>query len=310
MESTSKITRDELVARLAEKNPPLVIDVLPEEEFRAVHLAAARNACVYNVTFLDDVKKLAPDSSKPLVVYGSSERSLASATAAEKLIGAGYADVADYRGGLEDWRDAGMPVEGDPSVVKSQAELREGTHPIDIGKSRIEWTGRNLMSAHSGTIRLCEGGIEIAQGLPVSGSFTVDMNTITNADIEDAELRQLLIDHLKSDDFFDVQRFPDAKFQLSRVVMLSDARPGNPNCEVSGELTMKGISREVAFRAVLGQTVEGLLAADAHFDIDRTQWNVLYGSGKFYEKLGKHLVHDEISLALKLVTLPLGSTMA
>ena len=55
---------------------------------------------------------------------------------------------------------------------------------------------------------------------------------------------------------------------------------------------------------MFGTTADGLLAADAHFDIDRTRWNVLYGSGKFYEKLGKHLVSDDISLALKLIASP------
>ena len=73
---------------------------------------------------------------------------------------------------------------------------------------------------------------------------------------------------------------------------------------MAGELTLKGVRRALAFPAILGPTPDGTLAADAHFDIDRTEWNVLYGSGKFYEKLGKHLVNDVISLALKLVTQP------
>ena len=109
-----EITRDELAARLAGKSPPLVIDVLPEEEFKAGHLPGAKNACVYDITFLDDVKRLAPNRATPLVLYGSSARNLASTTAAEKLTAAGYTHVADYRGGIEDWRAAGKPVEGQP----------------------------------------------------------------------------------------------------------------------------------------------------------------------------------------------------
>jgi polyisoprenoid-binding protein YceI len=73
--------------------------------------------------------------------------------------------------------------------------------------------------------------------------------------------------------------------------------------QVTGELTLKSVTNEIAFPAIIGLTPDGLIAADAHFDIDRTRWNVLYGSGKFYEKLGKHLVNDAVSLALKLVTL-------
>jgi polyisoprenoid-binding protein YceI/rhodanese-related sulfurtransferase len=305
MKPSPQIARGELITRLAMKDAPVVVDVLPEEEFNTVHLPGAKNACVYNVTFLDDVKKLVADRGKGIVVYGSSSRNRASATAAEKLIAAGYSAVVDYREGLEDWRAAGQVVEGDAGATRREPNLRDGTHLIDIKKSKIDWTGRNLMGAHTGTIYLREGCIEVEGGHPVRGSFVVDMNTMTNSDIEENDMRQMLIAHLKSDDFFDTEHFPDAQFRLSKITVLPEAKPGSPNCEVCGDLTMKGVSGDLAFRAILGQTAEGLLAADAHFDIDRTRWNVLYGSGKFYEKLGKHLVHDEISLALKLVTLRL-----
>jgi rhodanese-related sulfurtransferase/polyisoprenoid-binding protein YceI len=301
--SAPQISRDELASRLVGTNPPLVIDVLPEEEYQAAHLPGAKNACVFNVTFVDDVKKLAPDASKPLVVYGSSSRDLASATAAEKLVAAGYTDVADYRGGLEDWRAAGQPVEEDPSAAKPEIKLRDGIHQINVEKSRIEWTGRNLMSAHCGTIKLRSGQIEVFNARPVRGAFTLDMDSIENMDIQDSKMRQILIRHLKSDDFFDVQRFPVAELQVLKITPLPDSQPGSPNCEVTGKLTLKAVSGEILFRAILAPTPDGLLAADAHFDIDRTRWNVFYGSGRFYEKLGKHVVNDDVSLALKLVTL-------
>lgn len=302
MKSIPQISCDELVARLADQNPPILIDVLPEEEFGLVHLPGAKNACVYNVTFLDDVAKLVPDRAKSVVLYGSSALSLASTTAAEKLVAAGYGALVDYRGGIEDWLSAGHPTEGNRSDEKPESKLRDGMHEIDRETSKVEWTGRNLTGAHSGILKLSDGSIEVAGGQPLRGSFTLDMNSIANADIEDGDMRQLLIEHLKSDDFFDVQRFPEAKFRISKCTAVPGAKPGRPNYEITGELTMKGVTREIVFPAMLGLTTDGVLAADAHFDIDRTQWNVLYGSGKFYEKLGKHLVNDEISLALKLIT--------
>lgn len=305
MKSIPQISCAELVARLASGNPPILIDVLPEEEFSLAHLPGAKNACVYNVTFLDDVRKLVPDLAKSLVLYGSSTRSLASATAAEKLVAAGYVALADYREGLEGWLSAGQPTEGDNRGERPESKPSDGVHEIDRERSKVEWTGRNLTGAHSGVLKLSEGNIKVVDGQPLRGSFTLDMNSMANADIEDGDLRHLLIEHLKSDDFFDVQRFPEATFRISKCTPVPGAKPGNPNCEITGELTIKGITREIEFPAMLGLTPDGLLAADAHFDIDRTQWNVLYGSGKFYEKLGKHLVNDEISLALKLITRPL-----
>ena len=307
--SAPQISRDELALCLGEPNPPLVIDVLPEEEYEAARLPGAKNACVFNVTFLDDVKKLASDRARPLVLYGSSAHDFASATAVEKLLAAGYTQVTDYRGGLEDWRAAGQPIESNPgaaqrSISRRSIPPRDGTHRIDVEKSRIEWTGRNLTSAHSGAIKLNAGQMELREGRPIGGAFTLDMGSMENLNLQDSAMRQLLIRHLKSDDFFDVERFPTAEFRLSKITAIPGARRGNPNWEVSGELTLKSVTNQIVFPAMIGLTTDGLIAADAHFDFDRTRWKVLYGSGKFYEKLGKHLVNDEVSLALKLVTLP------
>src|SRR5687768_7331648 len=111
MSSVQQLTHHELAALLAEAKPPLVVDVLTEEDYQSAHIQGAKNACVFNVSFLDDIKRLVPDQSTHIVVYGASARDLASATAAEKLMGAGYTHVSNYRGGLEDWRSAGHPVE-------------------------------------------------------------------------------------------------------------------------------------------------------------------------------------------------------
>ena len=112
-----QISCAELASRLAGGNPPLVIDVLPDEEYGAAHLPGAKNACVFKVTFLDDLTRLAENRSTSLVVYGASSGDLASATAAEKLLAAGYTRVADYRGGLADWRAAGQPVDGNATTT-------------------------------------------------------------------------------------------------------------------------------------------------------------------------------------------------
>ena len=278
-----------------------LIDVTPAEYFRAAHLPGATNCCVYDVTFLDQVAEAAPDKAGPVVVYGSSTHSLASSTAAEKLERAGYTRVRNYRGGLEDWEAAGLTVERGPEPPDEE-QPREGRHEIDIAKSKVLWTGRNINGAHTGTLRLKGGWLDLSAGPAASGEFTLDMESIANTDLTDSALNRMLVAHLKSDDFFDTARHPTATFHLRHVTLNPQAKPGNINADIDGTLTLKGVIEDLGFPALIETLPGGALSAEAHFDIDRTRWNVIYGSGKFFEKLGKHLVHDNISLSLQVVT--------
>lgn len=302
MDTVPEIEAHELAERLSTSNPPLVIDVLPEEEYRGAHVPGAINACVFKVSFLDDVMVFATNRERPLVVYGSGREDRASATAAEKLARAGYTQLWDFRGGLAEWAASGRQVDGEGTSDAGSVVPADGVHRLDLERSRIGWSGRNLLTTHYGTIKLRDGEVEIRCGRPVQGTFAIAMDSIEVADIRDDGLRAMLVRHLESDDFFDVARFPAAEFRIERIAPLPEAVQGTPNCEVAGLLTLRGNCEEVAFPAIIGPTADGRLAADAHFDIDRTRWGVLYGSGKFYQKLGMHLVHGDISIELKLVT--------
>src|SRR5215831_6762013 len=171
--SIPQVRREELASQLSSASPPLLIDVLPEGEYQAAHLPGAKNACVFKVSFLDDIKKLVAEPSKPLVVYGVSSRDLASATAAEKLIAAGYKQVVDYGGGIEDWRAGGGRTEGTGQTGPSVSQLRDGVHQLNVETSRIEWTGRNLTTTHHGMLKLRAGRIDVRLGHPVGGAFTL-----------------------------------------------------------------------------------------------------------------------------------------
>ena len=295
------ISRTGLKELLESAEPPLLIDVTPAEYYHAVHLPGAKNCCVYEISFPDQAAAAAPDKAVSIVVYGSGAHSLASLTAAEKLERAGYTRVRDYRGGLEDWECAGLPVERGPAPPEEE-EPREGRHEIDTASSRMLWTGRNINGAHTGTISVKSGWLEVAAGPMASGEITLDMESIANTDLTDTVLNRMLIAHLKSDDFFDTARYPTATFHLRHVTHNPYARPGNINTDIDGALTLKGITEDLGFPALIEVLPGGALSAEAHFDIDRTRWNVIYGSGKFYEELGKNLVHDNISLSLHIVT--------
>jgi polyisoprenoid-binding protein YceI len=295
------ITRNELKDLLQRGEPFTLLDVTPEEYYRAAHLPGAKNCCVYETKFLDEAAAAAPDKAGLVVVYGSSIHSLASTTAAEKLERAGWSSVPDYRGGLQDWVAAGLPLERGPAAPAAE-QPRQGRHEIDTAKSNVLWTGRNINGAHTGTIRLKGGWLDVTGEPGASGEVTLDMESIANTDLTDTALNRVLIAHLNSDDFFDTVRYPIATFHLRHVTLNPHARPGNINADIDGALTLKGVTADLGFPALIEVLPGGALSAEAHFDIDRTRWNVIYGSGKFYERLGQHLVHDNISLSLHIVT--------
>jgi len=130
----------------------------------------------------------------------------------------------------------------------------------------------------------------------------IDMKSISNVDLQGADFRNLLISHLLSEDFFEVSRYPSAEATLKGWRPIPDSTPGTANYEIDALLTIKGITHTVRFAALIVPQADGI-KAQATLDIDRTAWNVTYGSGKFFERLGMHLVNDIITLEFFLVAL-------
>jgi len=276
----------------------VVVDVMTPEDFAACHVAGAYSACMYEMVFLDRIAECAPDRDTELVVYDASGTTRAAEAARERLIQAGYTAVSILKGGLAGWRSAGLPVEASDQAGLPEPKLRDGTYRIDGEKSVLEWIGRNLNNRHLGRIAIQEGSLIILGGRLSEGSIVLDMSTISNLDLQDPAWRDMLIRHLKSDDFFAVERFPTASFRLTGWEAVEGASPEAPNGIASGELTIRDKTHPVSFPAIVAPQADGGIKAHAAFDIDRTLWNVCYGSGKLFERLGMHLVHDIISLEL------------
>jgi rhodanese-related sulfurtransferase/polyisoprenoid-binding protein YceI len=290
-----------LAQRLKESDPPVLVDVRLEEDYASERLPAAKNNCVFEVVFLERMADVASDKGAPVCVYGAVADSYEARTAAEKLSRAGYKDVLELRDGLEGWKSAGGPVEGSGIQTKGEPELN-GWREIDTAESRIEWIGRNLLNKHYGQIALSAGKLRFDQGQLASGEFTFDIRSITCENLKGDSLHDVLINHLLSDDFFDAERYPEARFIITGTQPITGATPGSPNLSVRGELNLKNLSRPVEFVATSGLTDEGKPAAQAAFAIDRTLWNVLYGSGKYFRNLGAHLVNDLIEIQLRVLT--------
>jgi rhodanese-related sulfurtransferase/polyisoprenoid-binding protein YceI len=298
------IDAEEMNERLKMKEPVLLIDILTGIHFEKVHLPGARNACVFEVSFLEQVFDIVDDKSSEVVLYGSSSRSMDAVSAAEKLRREGYENVSILNGGLEAWRSSGYELEGnqpDMTDPETLLQLDDGTYTVDINQSLIEWSGRNPNTKHYGTVGLKRGQVEVNRSA-IAGVFEIDMNSIDNTNLKGDELHSVLISHLKSDDFFLVDIFPTA------VLTINEGRPvqvpylSSPNYRFDATLEIRRVKGQLPFEATVTKTEEGGLAAEAHFDIDRTHWEVIYGSTRFFENLGMHLVFDLISFQVKIVT--------
>lgn len=287
--------------QLIVSGPVSLIDVLLPEDFACRRIAGAGNACVYEMVFLERIAECVPDPERIVVVYDDSGSTQAARSAKEKLERAGYRNVAILEGGLQGWLAAGFPVE-QVTPAPPTAVVRDGFYSLDTEKSVVEWTGRNINNRHYGRIAISEGEVVLTNGLPVSGRFVLDMDSMANLDLQDEGWRGMLHRHLKSEDFFDVESYPTAVFELSGAAGIAGATPGTPNVEITGKLTVKGTTHPLCFPAMVAPQEDGTLKAQAAIDFDRTLWGVCYGSGRLYERLGMHLVNDLISVELFIVT--------
>jgi polyisoprenoid-binding protein YceI len=299
-----KIKPDDLQKWIEQGRAITIINTLSGEEHAKRHIPSSANACVYEVTFAQQVAEIVADKRRQIVLYGSSERSQDAAVAAEKLIRFGYDSVYVLSGGLAAWKAAGYSLEGtEPHTASdptTSLQLVEGTYMVDMQASVIEWTGRNPNGKHYGSIRLSGGQVTIGDA-GISGTFEIDMSSIKNDDLEGDELYPVLIDHLESDDFFFTKLFPRASFTITSAKPVSGQPVTVPNFEIMGELKMRGIRQQIGFPATFSTLADGAIAAEAHFDIDRTHWNIIYGSSRFFEHLGMHVVFDLVSIQLRVV---------
>lgn len=176
--------------------------------------------------------------------------------------------------------------------------LVDGTYTVDTQASTLYWEAFMPGGSHLGGISLERGELVVKDGLPRQGSFVVDMNSITNMDIDNPAFRMNLVNHIKSDDFFSVADYPTALFDVT------GAHPyegdGNFNYEIEGDLSLRGVTKPITLLANI-HTAENRLTTFARSEIDRTQFGITTRSGSFFEDLGDKLVEDVFVVEMDLV---------
>lgn len=170
---------------------------------------------------------------------------------------------------------------------------------LDVKKSKIKWIGKKFLGAHWGWVKFQSGRISYDGKKITGGEFVVDMNTIENEDLKDKESNAKLVGHLKSDDFFSVSKFPTAKFVITHSTPLKQEKPRDPNFAITGKMTIKGITQTISFPATI-KVENDKITAKAKIEIDRTKFDVRFGSGSFFENLGDNVIYDNFTLELNL----------
>lgn len=169
---------------------------------------------------------------------------------------------------------------------------------INTDKSDIDWVGKKVLGQHNGKVKLKSGTITTKDGVLGGGEFVIDMTTITCADLKDELYNKKLIGHLNSMDFFNVAEFPTATVKITKVLKVT----GKANSySVTADLTIKGITNSITFPATFKAVGKGF-EGNATITIDRTLWDIKYGSSNFFEGLGDKAIKNEIELNVNLAS--------
>jgi len=187
---------------------------------------------------------------------------------------------------------------------KDAQEVASGqgkTLAIDSQASSIHWKGSKPAGAgsHEGTIAIKEGTLAINGTDLVSGSFVIDMNSIVDTDLTDSKMNEMLVNHLKSADFFDTEKFPEAYFVITSVKEVQGRDSATHS--ISGNLKMKDVEKNITFDAKITKEGDVYKAVTLPFAIDRTQWNVQYGSKTIFANLKDQIINDDIELPQMII---------
>ncbi|TDS11632.1 YceI-like domain-containing protein [Maribacter caenipelagi] len=172
---------------------------------------------------------------------------------------------------------ASTPIDGEKKEIK-------------VSESTVTWKGYKVTGAHNGSINLKSGHLEMNGKKLTGGEFVVDMTSITVTDLEAGQGKEKLEGHLQSADFFGVESNPTSKLVFTTVKAMNDN-----SYTVTGDLTIKGITKPVTLVVSMFEN-----KATATVKVDRTKYDIKYGSGSFFDNLGDKAIYDDFDLVVDL----------
>lgn len=180
------------------------------------------------------------------------------------------------------------------TVAAREKKPAKANYKVETKQSFLKWTGKKVTGKHFGKVKIKSGKLNF-EGIDLKGGeFEIDMTSITVDDISNQEWNTKLVNHLKNDDFFSVDKHETAKVTIKSVTL------GKGVYNVTADLTIKGITKPVYFDADI-QNKKGTIEAKAKITFNRTLWNVKYNSGKFFKDLGDKMIYDDVEIEVNLV---------
>ena len=166
---------------------------------------------------------------------------------------------------------------------------------VDKGASTVKWEAKKVTGQHNGTIAFANGSIEATKAAITGGTLVIDMKSIADVDLTDAGYNKKLIGHLSSEDFFSVDKFPEATLLVKKAIAVS-----GDDYKISGDLTIKGVTNPIEFNAKVKQ-IGDKLNAEGIMTVNRAKFGVKYGSSSFFQGLGDKVIYDDFTLAFSIV---------
>lgn len=193
------------------------------------------------------------------------------------------------------------PAQDPAPVVEETTEevaMTAGTYAINTEDSRLSWTGQKVIGdAHTGIVMLKSGELMMdEEGKLAGGMFTIDMTTISSTDLSGGP-KASLDGHLKGQDFFDTETYPEAMLKITSAEMVDDPTATH---QITADLTIKGVTEAIVFPATIAET-DAAITGQALMTLDRTKWNITYGSGNFFKELGDKAIEDDMTFEVSIV---------
>ena len=179
---------------------------------------------------------------------------------------------------------AGMAV-----FMSFDKPVKDVTYTVDPERSTIDWTAKKVGGGHTGTIKITSGNLVHNGKSLTKGTFLINMSSITSDNAK-------LTTHLKSDDFFSTEKNPNSKFEILKVTPV-----GADRVNISGNLTIKGISQPISFPATVKTQKNIVVAVANNIRVDRTKYDIKFRSKTFFLEIGDKAIDDEFELNINLV---------